>query len=344
VSASGSLDAVRAVDNANQLDDVLALPDHLTDALWRVESARIEPFESSGLVVCGMGGSAIGADLARAAIGDRLTRPLLTVRGYDPPSCLPADHAFLCSSYSGGTEETLACYSAAEALGARRVVATTGGTLAEQARADDVPVIGIPSGLQPRAAVGYMFTIALEIAARAGAADGLRTEIDAAAARLAEARDSLAARSAEIADELDGTVPVIFGAELTAAVATRWKAQVNENAEVPAFAAVLPEADHNEIVAWGAPGPAPLAAVFLTDCDDHPRLRSRFEITAELVAPAASAVISIETEGTTRTERLLWAVMLGDLVSLQLAARRGVDPTPVNVIESLKAQLAQLES
>ena len=114
----------------------------------------------SGLVVCGMGGSAIGADLARAAIGDGLTRPLLTVRGYEPPTGIPADHAFLCSSYSGGTEETLACYAAAEALGARRIVASTGGALAEMARADGVPVIGIPSGFQPRAAVGYTFTVA----------------------------------------------------------------------------------------------------------------------------------------------------------------------------------------
>ncbi|MDX6637625.1 MAG: glucose/mannose-6-phosphate isomerase, partial [Solirubrobacterales bacterium] len=104
------LAAIREVDSAGQLDDVLALPDQLGDALWRVESARIDPFESAGLVVCGMGGSAIGADLARAAIGDRLTRPLLSVRAYEPPVWITPDHAFLCSSYSGNTEETLACY------------------------------------------------------------------------------------------------------------------------------------------------------------------------------------------------------------------------------------------
>jgi glucose/mannose-6-phosphate isomerase len=289
-----------------------------------------------------MGGSAIGGDLARAAIGDRLTRPMITVRGYDPPTCVPADHAFLCSSYSGDTEETLACYSAAEALGARRFVATTGGPLAEAARADKVPVIGIPSGLQPRAAVGYMFTIALEIGALGGATPGLRTEIDGAAAHLVEARDELASRSAEIAEQLDGTIPVIFGAELTGPVALRWKTQINENAKIPAFAVELPEADHNEIVGWGEGSPAPLSAVLLTDCDQHPRLRSRFGITGELLAGSAGAVVSVETSGRTPTERLLWSVMLGDLVSLQLAARRGVDPTPVEVIDHLKDELAKL--
>ena len=77
-----ALDAIRAVDEANQLDDVLALPEHLRDALWRVESARLEPQDTRGLVVCGMGGSAIGADLARAAFGERLELPLETVREY----------------------------------------------------------------------------------------------------------------------------------------------------------------------------------------------------------------------------------------------------------------------
>ena len=104
--SADSLAAIREVDSARQLDDVLALPDHLGDALWRVESARIDPFESSGLVVCGMGGSAIGGELAKAAVGDRLTRPLLTVRAYEPPSWIAPDRAFLCSSYSGNTEET----------------------------------------------------------------------------------------------------------------------------------------------------------------------------------------------------------------------------------------------
>jgi len=341
--SADSLAPIREVDSARQLDDVLALPDHLGDALWRVESARIEAFESSGLVVCGMGGSAIGGELAKAAIGDRLTRPLLTVRAYEPPSWIAPDRAFLCSSYSGNTEETLACYAAAEALGARRMVATTGGDLAEAARRDGVPVIGIPSGLQPRAGVGYMFAIAAEVAALAGAADGMRTEIDSSASHLADAIDALAERSAEIAERLEGTVPVVFGADLTAPVAGRWKAQINENAKVPAFAAELPEADHNEIVGWAAGGPAPLAAVLLTDRDQHPRLQQRFELTARLIEPHAAAVIELETEGETRTERLLWTVMLGDLVSLHLAARRGVDPSPVDVIERLKSQLGRSE-
>ena len=115
-----ALAAIRAVDPSGQLDDVLALPDHLRDALWRVESAGLEPDEASGLIVCGMGGSAIGGVLARAALGDQLGPPMPVFRDYEMPPWTPPDRAVLCSSYSGNTEETLACFEAAEAVGAQR--------------------------------------------------------------------------------------------------------------------------------------------------------------------------------------------------------------------------------
>jgi glucose/mannose-6-phosphate isomerase len=334
-------DVIRAVDPSGQLDDVLALPDHLHDALWRVESAAIEPIKGTGLVVCGMGGSAIGGLLASAAFGDRLSSPLLVVRDYELAPWTPLDHAVLCCSYSGDTEETIACFEAAEALGTPRIVATTGGVLAESARAAGVPVIGIPSGLQPRAAVGYTFTIAAEVATLVGASgSGLRTEIDSSAAHLAHRRDALLERSAALADELEGSIPVIYGCDLTAPVAYRWKTQVNEHAKLPAFSGELPEIDHNELVGWaGVPEGTRFSAVFLEDRDQHPRERERATLTAGLIEPHASAVLSIETEGETRTERLLWGVMLGDLVALQLAARGGVDPGPVEILERLKDEL-----
>jgi glucose/mannose-6-phosphate isomerase len=261
------------------LESVRSLPEHLRDALWRIESARAAAMEAPAAFVCGMGGSAIGGDLAAAALSDRLTKPMLTARGYVLPSWAPAGSAVLCSSYSGDTEETLACYAAAEALGAQRLVATTGGELAEAARRDGVPVIGLPAGLQPRAAVGYMFCVAAEIAALALAGPRIHTEIDAAASHLGEAFASAEARAGEIAAEIGDAVPVIWGGDLTAPVALRWKTQTNENAKRPAYSAVLPEADHNELEGWtGAEGR--FAAIFLEDRDQHPRERKRFELTA----------------------------------------------------------------
>jgi glucose/mannose-6-phosphate isomerase len=317
------------------IDDVLGIPDQLRDALWRIESARLKPVDAAGVMVCGMGGSAIGGDLAAAALGDRLTRPLLTVRGYELPSWATPEWTVLCSSYSGNTEETLACFAAAEALGAGRIVASTGGELVDGAREAGLPVIGLPGIFQPRAAVAYMFAVAAEVAALAGAAPRVHTEIDAAAAFLEDESEGLQVRAAEIAAQLKGAFPVVYGADLTSPVARRWKTQVNENAKLPAFFSELPEADHNELCSWSIPD-ADLAAVFLEDCDQHPRERRRIELTAAAVEADGATAIRLETSGETRVARLLWGVMLGDLVSLELAAARGVDPLPVEAIERFK--------
>jgi glucose/mannose-6-phosphate isomerase len=326
------------------LEDVLAIPDHLRDALWRVESARLAPREAAGVLVCGMGGSAIGGDLAAAALGDRLAKPLLTVRGYELPGWATAEWTVLASSYSGDTEETLACFAAAGALGARRVVAGTGGALVEAARAAGDPVIGLPGLLPaPRTAVAYMLVCAAEVAALNGAAPRIAGEIEAAAGFLEGQLEDLQRRAAEISTRLDGTLPVVYGAGPIAAAARRWKTQVNENAKLPAFFSELPEANHNEICGWpdGAATGARQAAVLLEDVDQHPRVRRRFELTAEAIAASGTEVVRVETAGETRAERLLWAVMLGDLVSLALAEARGVDPLPVTAIEDFKAALGR---
>jgi glucose/mannose-6-phosphate isomerase len=324
------------------IDDILGIPDQLRDALWRIESARLEPAEAAGVFVCGMGGSAIGGDLAAAALGDRLAKPMLTVRGYELPSWATPEWTVLCSSYSGGTEETLACFEAAGELGARRIVQSTGGALVEAAREAGVPVIAPPGIYQPRVAVAYMFVSAAAVAALAGVAPSIDAEIAAAAAFLEEQRESLKFRAAEIAAAIGDVPAVIHGADLTVPVARRWKTQLNENAKLPAVFSELPEADHNELCGWEGVGPRrPAAAVFLEDRDQHPRLARRFELTAEAASATASAVVRVETAGETRVERLLWATILGDLVSLEVANRLGVDPVRIDALERLKEAMAE---
>src|SRR3954466_10309865 len=201
-----SPEAIAAADPADMLGDVLAQPHQYEDALWRTESAGIKKREfARGVVVCGMGGSAIGGDLAAAAIGLRARAPITTIRGYELPQWVGADTLVVCASYSGNTEETLHCFEQAGAAGAPRIAVTTGGKPAEAARAaGEVPVIGLPSGMQPRAAVVYMTVTALQCAELAGAAPSLRGEIEEAAALAGElvtewgpdATDSLAKQTA----------------------------------------------------------------------------------------------------------------------------------------------------
>jgi glucose/mannose-6-phosphate isomerase len=350
MTAAAALDrgTIAAVDSARLLEDIMSLPDQLRDALWRVESAALRPKESrGGLIVAGMGGSAIGGALARAALGDRALRPVVLARGYELPSWTTTETTVLCSSYSGNTEETLAAFEAAGALGAPRLVATTGGKLAEAARADGVPVIPLPGGFQPRAAVAYALVVALEVAALCGAAERIHSDIDVAAASLEELIAAWGPGGAEedypkeLARGLHGTIPQIAGAGLTTPIAYRWKTQFNENAKTPAFWAELPELDHNEIVGWQAASDlGRFSAVFLDDSDLHPRVRQRIELTRGLIAAEAAATFKIETRGVTAVERLLSLVVLGDLVSLYLAVLRGVDPSPVPVLDSLKNALA----
>jgi glucose/mannose-6-phosphate isomerase len=176
----------------------------------------------------------------------------------------------------------------------------------------------------------------------AGAAGAIRTEIDSAAEALATARDELIERSLDLADALEGTFPVVYGSDLTRPIAYRWKTQINEHAKQPAFWHEMPEMDHNEIVAWTeGSGADRFSALFLLDSDQHPRQRERMELTARLIEPAAAHVELVEFEGESRTARLLQALMVGDLLSLHLAARRGVDPSPVAMIERLKDQLGR---
>jgi len=344
-----SREAIARVDSTGQLADVLALPEHLPDALWRVESAIMQDWDTTaGVVVAGMGGSAIGGALARAALGDQASRPIFVTRAYGLPTWTTPDTMVLCASYSGETEETLACYESAGALGARRAVVTTGGRLAEMARADGVPVIPIPGGLQPRAAVAYMIVAALEVAALSGAGPRLTSEIDVAASHTKQLVDEWGPDAPEdslakvVARGLFGTTPVIAGAGLTAPIAYRWKTQINENAKQPCFTNELPELDHNEIVGWeGAQDVGRFSAVFLDDSDAHPRVKERMDITERLIAGNAHASFRLETRGQTAIERVVSLVLLGDLVSIYLAVLRGVDPGPVKVIDELKAALAE---
>ena len=341
-------EAIAAVDTSDMLADVAGMPEHLRDALWKVETANLQPWDSpGGLVVAGMGGSAVGGALARAMLGDHASRPILASRAYGLPAWTTPDTTVLCASYSGNTEETLACYEAAGALGATRVAVTSGGRLAEMARADGVPVIPVAGGFQPRAAVAYLTVAALEVARLCGAGPRMGAEIDVAANHLDRLVDEWGAEGAEdsearvLARALHDTVPVIAGAGLTSPIAYRWKTQFNENAKIPAFTHELPELDHNELVGWQqAPSLGRFAAVFLDDSDTHPRIKERIALTCEHMGDRAAGTHVVQSRGDTTVQRVLSLVLLGDLVSVYVAVLRGTDPTPVDVLETLKERLA----
>jgi glucose/mannose-6-phosphate isomerase len=192
--------------------------------------------------------------------------------------------------------------------------------------------------MQPRAAVVYMTIGALECAAACGAAPSLRGEIEGAQAVLEEI--STTHGGDDIARALQDSIPAIHGAGATAAVARRWKTQINENAKLPCFFSEVPEANHNEIEGWSRGlDLVPLSSIFLHAPGLHPRLERRMELTEERLADLGMSVLRVDAPGDSPVAHILALVMIGDLVSVSLAELAGVDPTPVEAIEGFKSAL-----
>ena len=341
-----------SIDPVDMRAAVRAFPDHLATGWERgaaVDGFDLDASSFDGIVLCGMGGSAIGGDLVRCLVEPTAPLPFIVNRGYSLPGWVGEKTLVIASSYSGGTEETLSAFADAKARGARRLAITSGGTLARIAEADGLDVVTIPGGLQPRAALGYSLGVVLRLARTLGLAELSDAEFDAA---LAAARDRAQAHDVDaegnpardLAAQFDGMLPVIYtGVGLLESVGMRWRTQIHENAKHPAVGNVLPELDHNEIMGFEA-APAALSAamhvVALRDVDDHAQVAKRFDATRDLVAPGIGGWTELRSEGDSRLDRALSLIQLGDAASFWLAMVKGVDPTPVETIQALKRTLA----
>jgi glucose/mannose-6-phosphate isomerase len=342
---------VARLDAGDLLGLVRGLGDQIAEG-WRRgrEALAVAPALDApdGVVVCGMGGSAIGADVVRACL-PHLTVPFEVVRGYALPGWASAATLVIVVSYSGNTEEALSCLAAAQERGCRPLCVASGGALEAAAAAGGLTCVKVPPGLQPRTAVGYL---AMPVAAALGAA-GLTREFSAQVEEAAALLRSMAAEldpavpvaanaAKALAAGLHGRLTVVYGAGLTAVAARRWKGQINENAKALAFFAELPELDHNEIMGWTSePGMAAQAAVvLLIDPAGDERLLRRAEFTAEYLRERVATVEVVSAGGGSALARVMSAIYFGDWVSFYLALLYGVDPTPVRAIEEFKRRLA----
>lgn len=303
----------------------------------------------SQIVVAGMGGSAIGGDLLRTYLATDLRVPLWVVRNYHLPPFVSRGTLAFIASYSGNTEETLSCFHDAVEAGCQVVVLTAGGRLGEEGKAQGLPLIAIPTGLPPRAALGYLFFPLLAVLEGSGLifpqgeylqeTEGLLADLSQDYGPKASVSENLAK---QIALRLEGRLPFICGSQdHTEAIALRWKGQLNENSKHIAAYNCFPELNHNEIMSWESAGEIMKSAlfIFLRDVEDHPRVARRMEITAEIAGQHGGEVISITSRGRSRMARLFSLICLGDFVSYYLALAKGVDPTPVASIDSLKKAL-----
>ncbi len=311
-----------------------------------LEPPRVAP--AAEALVLGMGGSAFAGSVA-ALVAEAAGRRATVHRSYGiPPWAAAAGPLVAAVSYSGGTKETLDGVEAARAAGLRLAVVTAGGRLAELAVEHGYPMVAIEAPPPPRSAVGCLAGAVLRIFEAAGLVSpqsaGLREAAEVVERLVGGGEGPAVALADDLAEALDHRVAVIYGAEGVGALAAyRWKTQINENGKAIAYCSVLPELDHNEVEAWSTyPGISRdrIGVVWLRDSADDARLSRRAEVTRDLLAGRVSVAGEVHAQGEGVLARLFSLAVVGDLLSVALAERAGVDPMTVDVIASLKGRLA----
>ena len=345
-----SVERIRAADPGNMLDRIKDLPKQVRDAWTIARAAQLPPAHGDvrNITVAGMGGSAIGGDLAAALLAGELKVPMNVHRDYGLPAYVGRDSLVIASSYSGNTEESLSSFEEAQRRGARVLVLTTGGKIAELARAAKYPVITFSYPAQPRAALGYSLGLVLGALTRLGFVRDLSADIDAALADVAKLEERVheGARTNDakkLAIELYGRVIFAYGGGVLGVMARRVKGQWNENAKNWGAFDVLPELNHNGVVGFPHPDIArdALTVLLLRSDRDNPRHKLRFDVTRELLDRASIPHKTLQFSGANMLSEVLQLTLFTDYVSFYVALLNGVDPSPVKSIDYLTERLAK---
>lgn len=301
------------------------------------------------IVVAGMGGSALAALLAKVWLRNDLVIPFEVIRDYSLPSYVGPSTLVIASSYSGNTEETLSCLADARTRGAQIATIASGGVLISDAQATGTAYVQLPGHLQPRMAVIYNLRALTALFAHFGLISYLLfDDISNTADWLAEQSQQWGSTvptahnyAKQLALQAVGKTPVFYGGSLSAPVAYKWKISWNENAKNVAIWNQYPEVSHNEFIGWTShPIEKPFAVFDLISPFEHEQIKRRFDITDRLLSGQRPKATTVTLVGDTVIAQLLWGSILADFVSIYVALLNGVDPTPVPLIEKLKAELA----
>ena len=321
-------------------------------AWQRVSRLRL-PAAYAGIdrvLIAGMGGSAAAGDIVRHLAATETKVPISVHRDYGLPSFVDKDTLVIFSSYSGNTEETLSAFAASLSTPARKLVITTGGKLGYLAEQQGIPVLLMDYQAPPRAAFPHSFTSLLGILVRLGLLSDRSADwqealliLDRLSAELIETTPLVSNPAKQLAARMQGSLAVIYGAELLSGVARRWKTQLNENSKTWAFCELFPELNHNAAVGYELPSWAreKVFVVLLFSPSLHPRNILRYEATAELLTRAGINCEMVNPQGESPLAQVMSLVLLGDYVSFYLAILNRTDPTPIDSIDFVKSYLAR---
>ncbi|MBI1191714.1 MAG: bifunctional phosphoglucose/phosphomannose isomerase [Bacteroidetes bacterium] len=320
---------------------IQTFPAQLRQALDIAQNATLKPaVPIRQILVAGMGGSGIGADLVAALA--RPSVPMATVKEYTLPTWAGPETLLLASSYSGNTEETLSVLEQATAQKCRIVGISSGGTVAQLTAEQGFDHISVPGGRPPRSTLGFSVVQQMHVLSHYGMCPPYREALLAIADQLEEQQTALRTQAKTLAARLVNHTPVLYAASPWQAVLLRWVQQIQENGKMLCWMNVLPELNHNELVGWKDQRDD-LAVLFFSSALDHPRTARRSQITRGVVESYCRQVLEIAGQSTDAwLQTFLW-IHLGDWLSVELAALRRVDPVEIAVIDRLKEELAKWE-
>ena len=342
---------IEEVDQSNMLGDLAKTSEYCRDAINRAKRAIVPTnFNPKNIVVVGMGGSAIGGELLKDWLRETLPVSIEVCRDYVLPAYVNKNTLVIANSYSGNTEETVTAFLSAVQKKCIVLAVTSGGQLAEFCKKLHVPHVLIPSGLQPRVAIPYMFFPLPILMEKMGLISSIEDELDAAIKVIEnvskENKSTIPTKNNQaktIAEKILGTIPVVYGFRQYNSVAHRMKAQFNENSKLPSKSESFPELNHNETVGFNAPNDLieKLSVILIRDPDEPLELKNRIETSAKLVFQKAKNVIEISAQGPTKLTKMFSVLSMGDYVSVYLALLQNKDPTPVKIIDKVKTELAK---
>jgi glucose/mannose-6-phosphate isomerase len=339
------------LDLENMLGQIDSLPDQLTQA-WELGQHLPLPTARGieRILISGMGGSAIGADLLSAYAEPTCPVPVTVQRDYTLPAWATGQRTLVIgSSHSGNTEETLSAFESALARGCTCLAISTGGRLAALAATQDVPTWQFEHHGQPRAAVGFSFGLLLALFTRLGFIQSPAEELAGTIAAMRIQQESIRADvplahnpAKRLAGQLMGKWVSVFASGLLNPVARRWKGQISELAKAWAQFEFLPEADHNTLAGCVLPEEVIMRsmALFLRAPSDHPRNQLRSELTRRQFMVEGMGTDVVEAHGDTALAHLWTVLHFGDYMAYYLAMLYEVDPTPVLALQNLKRELS----
>ena len=299
------------------------------------------------IIITGLGGSAISADLLKNFLKDELKLPIYVNRNYHLPPFADENTLVICSSYSGNTEETLSAFNDALKNDCKIVCISTGGKLKKLAEENNLPFIQLQDGFQPRFALGLSFFSLLKLFEKIGLIQNQDEEVNSIIKLWKERAKEFSTEknyALELATSLIGFIPIIYSvSDFNNAVGMRLKAQFNENSKLHSFHNELPEMNHNEIIGWESHKQKNLNAkvIFLTDEEIHPQIKKRFQIISEMISSYDVEIITLKSSEKNFKMRLMDLVYLSDWVSYYLAIIRKYDPSEIDFIHLLKNKLSE---